>query len=67
MGLLSLELSKLMPLISSESQAHQAEDMTYLTGALENIAQAKTLHRSDDYVGALKTLGKALKRVQELS
>jgi hypothetical protein len=30
-----------MPLISSESLAHQTEDMTYLTAAIEHITQAK--------------------------
>ena len=55
-----------MPLISSESQTHQAEDMTYMTSVLSNIAQAKDMYRADDYVGALKILTKALKKVQEL-
>ena len=41
--------------------------MTYLSVALENIASAKDLHKKDDYAGALKTLGKALKRIQELT
>ncbi len=56
-----------MPLISSESQSHQAEDMTYLSSALDNIAQARDLHKKDDYPGALKALNKALKKVQELT
>jgi hypothetical protein len=37
--------------------------MTYLSVALENIVQAKDLHKKDDYAGSLKTLGKALKRI----
>ena len=37
-----------------------------MTIILSNIAQAKDMHRAEDYVGALKMLGKALKKVQEL-
>ena len=66
MPLLSLELQELMPLISSEAEAHQTEDMTYLSAVLQHVAQAKAQHRADDYVTSLKSLNKALKQLGTL-
>jgi hypothetical protein len=55
-----------MPLISSESLAHQTEDMTYLTAVIEHMNQAKKHQREDDYVSSLKSLTKAIKQGSSL-
>lgn len=55
-----------MPLITGDTETHQSEDQTYLNVALEHVAQAKDAHRRDDFTGALKSLQRAMKRMQEL-
>lgn len=63
--LVSVDISRLMPLVVADHE-HDAEDSVYLNDALQKVSEARDLHRKDDYAGALKAVGKAIKKVSEL-
>ena len=55
-----------MELISSESPAHKAEDLSYLTTILQHVTLAKKHQREDDYESSLKFITKAVKQATSL-
>jgi hypothetical protein len=64
--LISVDLSKLLPLIKGIEGANDAENQSYLSSALEQVSLAKEAQRKDDYSGAMTHMGKAVKRIEEL-
>lgn len=63
--LLSLELSRLMPLINDNPE-FEAEDQAYLGAALEQLSLAKEAQKKDDYATAMKGIMRSVKRIGEL-
>lgn len=62
--LISVELSKLMPLITDDLS--NSEDITYLNAALSCACKAKEFLRTKDYGNAAKFANRACKRIGEL-
>lgn len=64
-SLVGFDLAKLRALVNDIPELEQ-EDETYFTVALQHLHQAKELKKTEDYLGAMKAVNKAVKRISEL-